>query len=102
MTTNKQLFNLLKKNKNWILDLGDLRIYENNQEYCPLTYACKVKFKEEFDVGDYFAAAQKLGISVLRAKAIVKAADNLSKTKSQRKLRKQLLKTLNLKENENV
>lgn len=104
MITNAQFFKKLARSKEeWYVNIsGSIRLKKDDCVFCPITYIEKSLNKQYFDMGDYPTAAKDLGISRLRADAIIKAADDDCITRSQKRLRKQFLKALKLKENENV
>lgn len=78
---------------------SDIRFKDaNGNEYCPLTLCSKVLGDKNYDTYYWKEAATELDMDLCYAEDIVNAADGWNANETDNKIRKKLLKTLNLKE----
>ena len=100
MITNKEFFSIMRSSKKWSLKRNDhrkvVRLKYNNKCFCPLTFVAKKVNKQYFPIIHWREAAKSLGISYQRARAIIRAADEICSTRSQKNLRKEILRSINL------
>src|SRR5689334_98183 len=91
MTIDTFIRALKKTPRKWQLAQNELRLWDNVDEYCPLTAVASQR-GHEFHVGNFDKAAQVLGLGRKDAYAILRAADNTG----QIRLRKRLLRACGL------
>lgn len=78
---------------------NEVRLFDKNgHEYCPMT-ACGLKLGEkDLDLGQTNVVRDLLNMDETYERMIIDAADDAAMTKSEKALRRKLLKTLHLKE----
>lgn len=74
---------------------------EGGTKHCPITRVCQATTGEDFSIGGWLSAAQKIGMHPKTAGAIMDAADsNGWGTPARDAYRRQMLKVLGLKESD--